>query len=52
MRLEWAFTDLYNFEAFMEDRFLRSGIGFLGIQDLGGELLYGLLFSREWGYNE
>jgi hypothetical protein len=52
LRVEWAFTDLYNFEAFVEDRFLRSGIGFLAIQDLGRELLYGLLFSREWGYNE
>lgn len=51
VRIEWALTDVYNFEAFVEDRFLRSGVGFLGIQELGGELLYGVLFAREWSYN-
>ncbi len=52
VRVEWALTDAYNFEAFVEDRFLRSGVGFLAIQDLGGELLYGVLFAREWSYND
>jgi hypothetical protein len=52
VRIEWALTDVYNFEAFVEDRFLRSGVGFLGIQELGGELLYGVLFAREWSYNQ
>ncbi|MEX2468032.1 MAG: translocation/assembly module TamB domain-containing protein [Gemmatimonadota bacterium] len=51
IRIEWALTNSYNLEAFVEDRFLRSGAGLLGVQELGGEQLYGVLLLREWGYN-
>jgi autotransporter translocation and assembly factor TamB len=51
VRIEWALTNSYNLEAFVEDRLLRSGSGLLGVQDLGGEQLYGVLLLREWGYN-
>jgi hypothetical protein len=49
-RLEWQASDQFHVEAFLEDRFLRSG-GF-GFQDLGIEskLIYGLSLVREWGY--
>jgi len=50
-RLEWALTNSYNLEAFIEDRFLRSGTGFFGIRDLADEEIYGVLLFREWGYN-
>jgi translocation and assembly module TamB len=49
-RVEWAFTDDYTFEAFREDRFLRSGspFGASGLQ--GDESIWGVFFFREWGY--
>lgn len=52
LRVEWALTDAYTLEAFIEDRFLRSGTGLFGIQDFGAEQIYGVFLFREWGYND
>ena len=51
VRVEWALTDDYNVEAFVEDRFLRSGSAMLGRSQLldDGRVL-GVFFFREWGY--
>lgn len=49
-RVEWAFTDDYNVEAFLEDRFLRSGSGFGTVPLRGDERILGVFFFREWGY--
>ena len=51
VRIEWALTNSYDLEAFVEDRFLRTGTGLFGIQDLGDQQIYGVLLIREWGYN-
>ena len=51
VRVEWALTNSYDLEAFVEDRFLRTGTGLFGIQDLGDQQIYGVLLIREWGYN-
>jgi hypothetical protein len=51
IRVEWAFTDDYNVEAFMEDRFLRSGSATLGASGLlQDDQIWGVLFFRDWGY--
>ncbi|MFQ5536790.1 MAG: translocation/assembly module TamB domain-containing protein [Gemmatimonadota bacterium] len=49
-RVEWALNDLYTFEGFVEDRFLRSGIR--GFGDLGFQTsrVLGVFIFREWGY--
>ena len=51
VRIEWALTNSYDVEAFVEDRFLRSSTGLFGIQELGDRQIYGVLLLREWGYN-
>jgi len=50
VRLEWQATDLYKIEAFIDDRFLRSGA--IGFRELGfqPEKVYGLNLFREWTY--
>lgn len=49
-RVEWRFTDLWTVEAFVEDRFSRTGLQ--GFRELGftSEKTMGLLLYREWGY--
>ena len=48
-RVEVAMTDDYNFQAFWEDRFLRSNIGALGQLDPSPKIV-GVFIFREWGY--
>ena len=50
VRIEWAVTDDYNVEAFVEERFLRSGAGGLGAVGLNQDKILGMFFFREWGY--
>lgn len=52
LRVEWALTDDYNVEGFLEDRFLRSGSSVLGTSAglLENERIWGVFFFREWGY--
>jgi translocation and assembly module TamB len=50
VRVEWAITDDYNVEAFVEERFLRSGTGGLGAVGLDQDKILGMFFFREWGY--
>jgi hypothetical protein len=47
-RVEVAMTDDYNFQAFWEDRFLRSNLGALG--QLDQSKILGVFIFREWGY--
>ena len=49
-RVEWSLNDPYTVEGFIEDRFLRSGVG--GFRDLGFESqrVLGVFIFREWGY--
>jgi hypothetical protein len=53
LRVEWALTDDYNVEGFLEDRDLRSGSfslgGSSGLEN--ADRIWGVLFFREWGYN-
>ena len=51
IRIEWALSDNYYGELFVEDRFLRSalaGQGSTAIDD--GDKIVGFLVFREWGY--
>jgi hypothetical protein len=50
VRVEWALTDNTFVEGFVEDRFLRSGTGGLGVTGLDGDQVVGVLVIREWGY--
>jgi hypothetical protein len=49
-RLEWQVADLYRIEAFLDDRFLRSGA--FGFRELGFRttLVVGFSVIREWAY--
>ena len=53
VRVEWALTDDYNVEGFMEDRFLRSGSSSFatssGLSD-SDRRIWGIFLFREWGY--
>jgi translocation-and-assembly-module (TAM) inner membrane subunit TamB-like protein len=50
-RVEWAFTDDYNVEGFLEDRFLRTGSQALGAAGLvDNRRIWGVFMFREWGY--
>lgn len=53
LRVEWALTDDYNVEGFLEDRFLRSGSLALGSSAglLENDRVWGVFFFREWGYS-
>ena len=52
VRVEWALTDDYNIEGFLEDRFLRSGSAALGATGLlDTQRIVGVFFFREWGYS-
>ena len=53
LRVEWALTDDYNVEGFLEDRFLRSGSVSLGSSAglLENDRIWGVFFFREWGYS-
>lgn len=53
LRVEWALTDDYNVEGFLEDRFLRSGSAALGASSglLENDRIWGVFFFREWGYS-
>jgi hypothetical protein len=50
VRVEWSLTDNTFVEGFVEDRFLRSGTGGLGVTGLDGDRVLGVLVIREWGY--
>ncbi|HUP51316.1 MAG TPA: translocation/assembly module TamB [Longimicrobiales bacterium] len=50
IRVEWTLTDNTFVEGFIEDRFLRSGTGGLGVAGLDGGQVLGVLVIREWGY--
>ena len=52
LRVEWALTDDYIIEGFLEDRDLRSGSLSLG-RSFGEEdpRIWGFFFFREWGYS-
>ena len=54
VRVEWALTDDYNVEGFLEDRFLRSGSLSLGSTAglIENDRIWGVLFFREWGYGQ
>ncbi|RMH16637.1 MAG: translocation/assembly module TamB [Gemmatimonadetes bacterium] len=50
LRLEWALSDNFIVESFIEDRFFRNrivGFGDVGLQSARG---FGLFIFREWGY--
>ncbi len=49
-RLEVALTDNYNFQAFWEDRFLRSRVGGFGDLGIQASQVVGVFVFREWGY--
>ena len=49
-RLEVALTDNYNFQAFWEDRFLRSRVGGFGNLGIQASQVVGVFVFREWGY--
>jgi autotransporter translocation and assembly factor TamB len=49
-RLEVALTDNYNFQAFWEDRFLRSRVGGFGDLGIQASQVIGVFVFREWGY--
>jgi len=53
LRVEWALTDDYNVEGFLEDRFLRSGSLSRGASSglVEGDRIWGVFFFREWGYS-
>jgi hypothetical protein len=53
LRVEWALTDDYNLEGFLEDRFLRSGSALLGSSTalIDDARIWGVFFYREWGYS-
>ncbi|MDG2283392.1 MAG: hypothetical protein P8L45_09735, partial [Longimicrobiales bacterium] len=51
LRVEWALTDNYNVEGFLEDRSLRSGSLSLGVSSLKNDRIWGVFFFREWGYS-
>ncbi len=53
LRVEWALTDDYNVEGFLEDRFLRTGSFSLGGVSglLENDRIWGVFFFREWGYS-
>lgn len=50
VRLEWQATDLYKVEAFIDDRFLRSGA--IGFRELAfrPSRVFGVNLFREWTY--
>jgi hypothetical protein len=50
VRMELALTERIFLEGFMEDQFIRSGSGGLGVSGLDGGLLVGALVFSEWGY--
>lgn len=50
VRVEWALTDEIFVEGFIEDRFLRSGTGGLGVAGLDGVQILGAFVFGEWGY--
>ena len=54
VRVEWALTDDYNVEGFLEDRFLRSGSLSLGSTAglIENDRIWGVIFFREWGYGQ
>lgn len=50
-RVEWAPTEDYHVEAFLEDRFLRSGAaGFALPGLLDNDRVVGIFVFRDWGY--
>lgn len=49
-RVEWALSDNYTVEAFMEDRFLRSRTGSFGDLGVQTSQVLGVFIFREWGY--
>ncbi len=49
-RLEWRFTDLWTFNAYIEDRFGREGVYTFGELGLQVNRILGLELFREWGY--
>lgn len=49
-RLEWQFTDLWTFNAYVEDRFGREGVYTFGEAGLRVNRIFGLELFREWGY--
>lgn len=49
-RLEWAFSDDFTVEGFVEDRFLRTGSAGFGGLGLPQSKIVGLFIFREWGY--
>lgn len=53
VRVETALTDALNVEAFLEDRFLRSGSAGLRTSSslIDNQRIWGVFFFREWGYN-
>jgi len=52
LRVEVALTDDYNVEAFLEDRFLRSGGAGLRTSSslIEDDRIWGVFLFREWGY--
>jgi hypothetical protein len=52
VRVEIAATDRFNYELFVEDRFLRSSGGLAGSSGLleSNEKVLGVFLFREWGY--
>jgi len=50
VRVEWALSDEYFLEGFVEDLFLRSGTAGLGAAGLDGVQVVGMYLFREWGY--
>ncbi len=49
-RVEWRFTDLWTFNAYVEDRFGREGVYTFGELGLQVNRIFGLELFREWGY--
>jgi hypothetical protein len=45
-----AFTDLWTFNAYVEDRFGREGVFTFGEAGLQVNRIFGLELFREWGY--
>jgi hypothetical protein len=52
VRVEWALTDDYNVQGFMEDRFLRSGSASMTTSSglIDNDRIWGVFLFREWGY--
>ncbi|TVP43776.1 MAG: translocation/assembly module TamB [Gemmatimonadales bacterium] len=49
-RVEWRFTDLWTFNAYVEDRFGREGVFTFGEAGLQVNRIFGLELFRDWGY--